>query len=109
MENKLKVLMEYTNNAPWLTIRHILVIEYIFKHCDDAEPILANDIKKHLDLDQSTAVRILHSLANSKISRRNRTCLNWINYRMSEEDGRHRVVTLNTLGRKVMKEYMESN
>ena len=109
MESKLKVLMQYTNNAPWLTIRHILVIEYIFKHCDDAKPILANDIKKYLDLDQSTAVRILHSLANSKISRRNRTCLNWINYRMSEEDGRHRVVTLNTLGRKVMKDYMESN
>ena len=109
MEGKLKVLMQYTNNAPWLTIRHILVIEYIFKHCDDAKPILANDIKKYLDLDQSTAVRILHSLANSKISRRNRTCLNWINYRMSEEDGRHRVVTLNTLGRKVMKDYMESN
>lgn len=105
MENKLKLLMEYANNAPWLTVRHALVINYIFEHCDDENPIMAHDVKRYLNLDQSTAVRILHSLANDRRSRRNRTCLNWINYEMSKDDGRYRVITLNTLGRKIKAEY----
>ena len=106
MERKLKLLMEYANNAPWLTVRHALVISYIFEHCEDEKPIMAHDVKKYLGLDQSTSVRILHSLANDRRSRRNRTCLNWINYEMSKEDGRYRVITLNTLGRKIRAEYM---
>mgnify|MGYP003113084899 CR=1 FL=1 len=108
MERKLKVLMEYANNAPWLTLRHIMVIDYIFLNHKDHEVIFAHDIKKHLGIDVSTVVRVLYSLSNDKKSRRNRTCLNWINYEICKKDGRYREVTLNSLGKKVMKEYLKA-
>jgi len=111
IEKKLKVLMEYANNAPWLTLRHIMVIDYIFLNHKDHEVIFAHNIKKYfgdVHFDVSTVVRILYSLSNDKKSRRNKSCLNWINYEICKKDGRYREVTLNSLGKKVMKEYLKA-
>jgi len=104
MQKKLKILLAHSNNASWFTLRHVLVIDYIFDRCKGYEPILSRDLIKELGIDQSTTNRILGSLADFSTRQQS---LNWINYQMCKTDRRQREISLTLVGEMVRQQYQE--
>tara|TARA_R100001463_G_scaffold94717_2_gene149346 strand:+ start:497 stop:922 length:426 start_codon:yes stop_codon:yes gene_type:complete len=101
---KIKTIMDCTNDNYSLTLKHLMVIDYVFSFKHDQKIIgskktnlFADDIKRDLNINGSVVTRILHSLSNHTSSRRKN--LNWIHY---IKEGRRRRIELTPLGKKVM-------
>ena len=104
MEKKLKTLLTYSHNASWFTLRHVLVVDYIFNRCNESEVIYSRDLISHLGLYQSTVNRILGSLSDFGTRQYS---LRWVAYEMSKQDRRQREISLTPLGKAVQQHYLE--
>ena len=103
MEKKLKILLTYSNNASWFTLRHVLVINHIFENYKDDVCLYSHKIIKKLAIEPSTCNRIFRSLSN--ISARG-NAVSWITYEMCIEDRRYREIGLTPLGKAVRQHYL---